>query len=53
MGKQLFKQLLRSTTVSLACMAAFVFLFFGGTAFDKTGDIAPMNDMEPFSELYN
>lgn len=51
MGKQLFKQLLRSTTV--ACRAVLVNLLFGGTAFDKTGDIVSMNNKEPSSEQYN
>ena len=53
MGKQLFKQLIRSTTVILACMAVFVNLFFGGAAFGKTGDIAPMSNMDLHDELYD
>lgn len=36
MRKKLFKQLLRSTTVILACMAIFVNLLFGGADFGKS-----------------
>lgn len=53
MRKQLFKQLFRSTTVILACMAVFVNLFLGGVAFGKTGFINPMNNKEPSGEQYN
>lgn len=45
MTKKLFKQILRSTTVILACMAVFVNLLFGGAVFGKEESGKPSNDI--------